>query len=115
MNLSYRLQAFVDAVVSYVQENAPDLMSKEFERDGVKIHATLMNSKFPVARAKDAAERDRKNWRRREESQQGGIPARQNFSATKIFKVHILLYIDVCPSQHVLAYLPFYNFHTKYI
>ena len=76
----------MDAVVSYVIENAPDLMRKEFERDGVKLHATLMNSKFPVGAAKDAAERERKNWRRREGPQRD-IPAKQPFNATKIFKV----------------------------
>ena len=91
-----RLQAFVDAVAGYVIENAPDLMSKEFDREGVKLHATLMNSRFPAAIAKDAAEREGKrgvegNWRQREREPQKRIPARQSFDATKIFKVKSLL------------------------
>ena len=95
VDLCCRLQTFVDAVAGYVIENAPDLMSKEFDREGVKLHATLMNSRFPVAMAKDAAEREGKrrvegNWRRREREPQGRIhvPARQPFDATKIFKVN---------------------------
>ena len=91
-HLHWRLQTFVDAVAAYVIENAPDLMSKEFEREGVKLHATLMNSRFPVAIAKDAAEREGRraegSWRRREpEPQKRKIPARQPFDATKIFRV----------------------------
>ena len=41
-----RLQKFVDALVGCFMETAPDLMNREFERDGVKLHATVMNSKF---------------------------------------------------------------------
>ena len=90
----------MDSVVGYVIENAPDLMRKEFERDGVKLHATLMNSKFPVGAAKDAAERERKNWRRREGSQRE-IPAKQPFNATKIFKV----YMHCCTWAPVVLYI----------
>ena len=82
-------------MASYVIETAPDLMNKEFDRDGVKLHATLMNSRFPVAVAKDASKREGKrgmerNWRQRERERepQRRIPARQSFDATKIFKVN---------------------------
>ena len=80
-------------MASYVIETAPDLMNKEFDRDGVKLHATLMNSRFPVAVAKDGAKREGKrgmerNWRQREREPQRRIPAHQSFDATKIFKVN---------------------------
>ena len=91
--INYRLQAFVDAVSSYVIESAPDLMSREFDREEVKLHATLMNSRFPVAMAKDAAAREAKeaesNWRKRDNERQWKIPSRQSFAATKIYKVCI--------------------------
>ena len=86
-------------MTGYVIENAPDLMSKEFDRDSVKLHATLMNSKFPVGKAKDVAERERQkrvegSWRRRrEEEPQTRIPPQQPFDATRIFKVRISLFI----------------------
>ena len=34
----------MDVLVSHFLEEAPDLMDKEFEREGVKLHATVMNS-----------------------------------------------------------------------
>lgn len=84
-----RLQAFVDAVQSHVIARAPDLMKKEFDREGVKLHATLMNSRFPAAVAKTAAEREGRgvegNWRKRENP--GKIPPREPFDATKILRV----------------------------
>lgn len=84
-----RLQAFVDAVQSHVIARAPDLMKKEFDREGVKLHATLMNSRFPAAVAKTAAEREGRgvegNWRKRENP--GKIPPREPFNATKILRV----------------------------
>ena len=104
--LHSRLQTFVDAIASYVIENAPDLMSKEFDREGVKLHATLMNSKFPVKRAEKAAESEGKkggiggdwsegkkggggDWRRRKppEPERRKRPEKVSFDATRIFKV----------------------------
>ena len=80
----------MDAVVSHVIERAPDLMSREFDREGIKLHATLMNS---MAMAKDAAGRERGgregNWRRRDIEPQRKPPSRQPFDATKILKVFI--------------------------
>ena len=77
----------MDAVQGHVIERAPDLMKKEFERDGVKLHATLMNSRFPVAMAKRAADSSgvEGNWRRR--GKEGSMPARTPFDATKILQV----------------------------
>ena len=81
----------MDAIASYVIENAPDLMSKEFDREGVKLHATLMNSKFPVKRAEKAAEREGKkegDWRRKApEPERRKRPEKVSFDATRIFKV----------------------------
>ena len=37
----------MDAIVEHFLARAPDLMSQEHEREGVKLHATVMNSKFP--------------------------------------------------------------------
>ncbi len=36
----------MDAVVSHFMKAAPELMEREFEREGVKLHVTLMNSRF---------------------------------------------------------------------
>lgn len=41
-----RFQAFVDEINSVFIQKAPEMMQAEFEREGVKLHATLMNSKF---------------------------------------------------------------------
>lgn len=41
-----RLQDFVDELSSGFIREAPELMKREFEREGVKLHATVMNSKF---------------------------------------------------------------------
>ena len=86
----------MDAVAGYVIEHAPDLMTKEFDREGVKLHATLMNSRFPVAVVKDAVKREGKggvdgNWRKRDNEPQTKIPPRQAFNAAKIFKVRMHL------------------------
>ena len=40
------MQEFVDEVCDGVIKAAPELMRREFERKGVKLHATLINSKF---------------------------------------------------------------------
>ena len=40
--------------MEYFLEKAPDLMNREYEREGVKLHATVMNSKFPYTEKKDA-------------------------------------------------------------
>ena len=34
----------MDVLVSHFLEEAPDLMDREFERERVKLHATVMNS-----------------------------------------------------------------------
>ena len=43
---THRLQKFVDSIASNFREMAPDLMTNEFGRDSVKLHATVMNVKF---------------------------------------------------------------------
>jgi activating signal cointegrator complex subunit 1 len=73
-----RLQAFVDAVQSHVIAGAPDLMRREFDREGVKLHATLMNSCFPVTLGKTAEGRG--NWRKTEKER------REPFDARKILR-----------------------------
>ena len=69
-----------------VLETAPDLMKKEFDREGVKLHVTLMNSRFPVALAKKVVETTGVvRWREKQE--EGRAPARKSFDATKIIQV----------------------------
>ncbi len=41
-----RLQLFVDQLCDGFIKECPELMRREFERKGVKLHATLINSKF---------------------------------------------------------------------
>ena len=41
-----RLQDFVDEINSSFIAEGPELMRNEFEREGVKLHATVLNSKF---------------------------------------------------------------------
>lgn len=103
-------------MANYVIENAPDLMSREFDREGVKLHATLMNSRFPVAMAKDAAAREGRgaesNWRRRDYESQWKVPARQSFAAIKIFKVctsTVALHIH----SHVVHTVPVLKMHCS--
>ena len=65
-------------------------MSREFERAGVKLHATLMNSRFPAKAAEDAAGKRRieGDWRRKPAEpgwREKGV--REAFDARKIFKV----------------------------
>ncbi len=43
---TYRLQRFVDNVVERFIKAAPEMMQREFEREGVKLHATLVNCTF---------------------------------------------------------------------
>ena len=69
-----RLQEFVDTVFTRFLEKAPDLMQREFEREGVKLHATVMNSKFPQSGSKSAES----SWQRR---------PKEGFDARGIFKV----------------------------
>ena len=79
-----RLQEFVDALVSHFLEEAPDLMDREFEREGVKLHATVMNSKFPHTSDSGGATGTKGSHER------GGhrrhVP-RESFDARRIFKV----------------------------
>ena len=73
----------MDAVQSHVIAGAPDLMRREFGREGVKLHATLMNSHFPVTLAKTAEGRGNAggNWRKTEKER------REPFDTTKILRV----------------------------
>lgn len=66
-------------------KKAPDLMSKEFERTGVKLHATLMNSNFHSAsnEGKDKGGAGRPAQRERHH--------RDTFDAQRIFKVKLLV------------------------
>ena len=73
----------MDAIVESFLEKAPDLMSKEFERTGVKLHATLMNSKF---RASSDEGSGRIGAGR--SAQKGRKPHRESFDARGIFKVN---------------------------
>ena len=75
-----RLQNFVDTIAENFLKKAPDLMSKEFERTGVKLHATVMNSKFPNQRAEGKEAMAKVPVRGR------GFH-RESFDATGIFKV----------------------------
>ena len=84
----------MDAIASYVLENAPDLMFKEFEREGVKLHVTLMNSKFPAKAAEDAAKAEREKqmvhrgrWGKESARVETQKFPRERFNATKILKV----------------------------
>ena len=74
----------MDAVQSHVIAGAPDLMRREFDREGVKLHATLMNSRFPtkVTRAAEGRGGEGK-WNKRERP----TPPREPFDARKILKV----------------------------
>lgn len=72
-----RLQLFVDAIAEHFLEKAPDLMSREFEREGVKLHATVMNSKFPYTEKKDAGA----------SSGYRGSRPRDSFDARGVFRV----------------------------
>ena len=74
----FRLQQLVDSITHNFRQKAPDLMTNEFERDSVKLHATVMNAKFPAqlmeskeGRARDG-ERNMKKF---------------TFDATNVFKV----------------------------
>ena len=49
----YRLQEFVDELCDSFIKAAPELMRREFERKGVKLHATLINSKFLIGKDKE--------------------------------------------------------------
>ena len=69
------MQKFVDAVVEYFINNSPDLMTREFERTGVKLHATILNSKF----------RDL-SGRKKGLAQRVAYKPPESFDATRIFK-----------------------------
>ncbi len=72
-----RLQAFVDELCDGVIAAGPELMRKEFERKGVKLHATLINSKF-LSRGNEELEVHRGKRR-----QKAGVKV----DATSLFKV----------------------------
>ena len=61
-------------------EKAPDLVSREYEREGVKLHATVMNSKFPYTE-KDTVTSG---------GYRGSRP-RDSFDARGVFRVSSLL------------------------
>ena len=66
-------------------------MVKEFEREGVKIHGTLMNSSFPASAAKGSVGKSgpEGDWRKRQpEPEWKQRPVRNAFDATNIFKVN---------------------------
>ena len=71
----YRLQKFVDTVVEDFIKNSPDLMAREFERTGVKLHATILNSKF-----RDLSDRKKGS------AQRVAYKPPESFDATRIFK-----------------------------
>lgn len=62
-------------------EKAPDLVSREYEREGVKLHATVMNSKFPYTEKKDTVTSG---------GYRGSRP-RDSFDARGVFRVSNLL------------------------
>ena len=76
---SGRLQQFVDRLASDLPLKAPDLFEARKGREGVKLHATVMNSKFRE-RLQGEADRvqfaDRRRWRKRE-----------SFNAQRIFSL----------------------------
>ena len=78
-----RLQEFVDAVFLHFLERAPDLMQREFEREGVKLHATVMNSKFSQSQSHQetgpgGSKAAESSWKQR---------PREGFDARGIFQV----------------------------
>ena len=79
LSLSYthRLQKFVDSITSNFREMAPDLMTKEFGRDSVKLHATVMNANFVDhdMESREIGPRNAKKYK---------------INATNVFKVNIL-------------------------
>ena len=77
-----RLQLFVDAIVEHFLEKAPDLMSREYEREGVKLHATVMNSKFPYTEKKESVTGG---------GYRGSRP-RDSFDAKGVFRVSIVTF-----------------------
>lgn len=77
-NCTLRLQKFVDSVTCMFRELAPDLMTKEFGRDSVKLHATVMNAKF-VDQLTEPRERGPRDTRK------------YKIDATNVFKVGIYL------------------------
>ena len=73
----HRLQKFVDSITSNFCEMAPDLMTKEFGRDSVKLHATVMNANF-VDHDMESRETGPRNAKK------------YKINATNVFKVNIL-------------------------
>ena len=89
-----RLQKFVDTLTQLFREKAPDLMTKEFERDNVKLHATVMNAKFAAKHMESGASTNR---------DRGGEHSHMKklFDATNVFKVSsIVLLTRPLPPQH---------------
>ena len=90
-----KLQEFVDALATKLPLRAPDLFEAETRRDKVKLHATVMNSKF--------RERDQ------EQSQAARTPGRQqwkrkeSFDARKIFS----LFKDFEFGEHTVTQIHF--------
>lgn len=72
------------AVHNHVLKEAPDLMSREYEREGVKLHATVMNTHFPTTKSKEDVGTEG-SCRRTEPSPRSSS---QPFDATNIFKVY---------------------------
>ena len=68
---------FVDTLVASFMEKAPDLMTREFERTGVKLHATILNSAFRELADQQKALRNPHR----------GRGPRETFDARIIFKV----------------------------
>lgn len=73
------MQKFVDILVDSFMKKAPDLMTREFERTGVKLHATLLNSSFLEQQSQD------KKYSHKSRA------AKETFDARKILKVYMLL------------------------
>jgi hypothetical protein len=74
------LQDFVENVNSEFIREGPELMRKEFEREGVKLHATMLNSKF-LEKLEGGRELEVYRGRRREQPW-------MTIDASRLFKVY---------------------------
>jgi len=70
-------------MVGHVIQEAPEMMRREFERDGVKLHATVMNTSFLARYEEREPEMEVYRGRRRQKP-------RDTFDATRIFEVGVV-------------------------
>ena len=71
--IPFRLQRFVDKISKRFIREAPELMREEFEREGVKLHATLMNSKFLEERGELELHRGKRRFKQSKTINAAGV------------------------------------------